>query len=124
MGTVTTTAGPYQGGSPKTVASRGGVQFVRKITKNLMGATYATGGDTVTKPDAPPGGTLFCVHVLAAPNLPVGIDLVWDGAVGATVKILAYDEDNTSGVAAELANASAALVAQVLYIEWIYTVGV
>lgn len=122
MGTVTTTAGPYASGSPKTVYSTGGRRLVRKVTKNLMGATYATSGDTVTKPDAPPGGTLLCINILADPNRPAGISFTWDGSTS-TPKIIAYDEDNTSGIEAELANGSAALVAQVLYIEWIYTVG-
>lgn len=122
MGTVTTTAGPYANGSPKTVTSRGGMRIERKITKNLMGATYATGGDTVTKPDAPPGGTLIAVQILADENRPAGISMTWNGSAS-TPKILAYDEDNTSGIEAELTNANAALAAVVVWLEWIYTVG-
>lgn len=121
MGTVTHTVAPVQGGD-LPVASRGGIRFKTVRSKSLMGATYATGGDTVTLPTAPDGYSLYEVRITSSPSLPVGISLHWDGSTS-TPKILAYDEDNTSGVQAELANASAALVAAVVFLEFVYKSG-
>ncbi len=121
MGTVTTTVTPVSSGSPKTIQSKGGLRIERVLGKHLMGATYATGGDTITMPGTPPGGTLFCVHILAYDRV-AGLSLHWDGSVS-TPKIKAFDEDNTSGIEAELANANAALAAVVVYLEFIYKIG-
>lgn len=118
MGTTVEVEVPVEGGTRKAV-SEAGVRFIHLYGKHTMGATYATGGDTVALPSAPPGYTLWCVNILSAPGLPAGHTLQWDGTE-ATPKILAYDEDNTTGIQAELAADSAALAAVELYLDFIY----
>lgn len=119
MGTTVEVEVPLEGGTRKTV-SEAGIKFIHKYGKHTMGATYANpGGDTVSMPDVPPGYTLWCVNILAAPGLPAGYSLVWDGSE-TTPKIIAYDEDGTSGIQAELTNSSAALAAVELYLDFIY----
>lgn len=122
MGTVVHTRGAFEAGSPPSV-SRGSIREKRLRLKSTMGATYATGGDTVPLPTAPSGYDLDEVRITSSPALPAGITLHWDGSV-ATPKIVATDEDNTTGISAELASASAALAAAVLYLELVYVSGI
>lgn len=120
MGTLATVVEPTEGGAAPMDA-RGGVRWVRKIGEYTFPATYASGGDTVPLPDAPPGGTLRCVSIVHAAT-PAGIDVRWDGDT-AEPELLAYDEDNTSGVAAELANGNGQLDGLVVILEFLYRVG-
>lgn len=120
MGTTTESTPAFRGGASKD-ASLGGIRIERLYTKHVMGATYATNGDTITLPAAPPGGTLWCVHILAYTRV-AGMSLHWNEST-TTPKIVAFDEDNTSGIEAELANANAALAAVNVFLELIYTVG-
>lgn len=121
MGTVTETVPPIAGGTKKSVSDGGGVRFERLLGKHLMGATYATGGDTITMPAAPAGGTLFCVSILAYTRV-AGMHIDWNLDT-TTPKLIAYDEDNTSGIEAELSNGNAALAAVVVFLEFIYKIG-
>lgn len=122
MGTVTYTIPPIDPGAGKP-ESHGGVKIVRRLAKCLMGATYATGGDELAVPSAPPGGTLASIAIHSAPSLPAGISLRVVFSTSAP-KIMAMDEDNTSGIEAELSNGNAALVAQVVWVEFVWTIGV
>lgn len=118
MGSMVEVETPLEGGTRKPV-SEAGIKFIHLYGKQTMGATYATGGDTVAVPDAPPGYTLWCLDILSAVGLPAGFTLAWDGDSDEP-KILAYDEDDTSGVQAELANGNAALAAVEVYLDFIY----
>lgn len=120
MGTTVETTPPFKAGANKD-NSQGGIRMERRYAIHTMGATYATGGDTVTLPAAPPGGTLWCVHILSYTRV-AGMSIHWNKDTS-TPKLIAYDEDNTSGIEAELANASAALAAVVVHLEFIYTIG-
>jgi hypothetical protein len=121
MGTVTHTIAPRRAGEPPVV-SQGGYREIRLRSKSLMGATYATGGDTVTEPDVPSGYDLQEVRITSAPALLATYTLHWDGSVS-TPKIEAYVENATTGISAELGSGSAALAAQVVFLEFIYTSG-
>lgn len=120
MGTAAEVITPTEGGTRKA-ESQGGVRIVRKFGTYTFPATYATGGDTVPQPDAPAGGTLISVHIVHA-DAPAGMTPKWTGNT-TTVKILVTDEDNTSGISAELANANAAMSGLALHLEWIYRIG-
>ena len=119
MGTVTDVASPIEGGT-RTPISRGAARYISLIGKHLMGATYATNGDTITMPGTPPGGTLFCVEVIAVDTLLAGREILWNGSL-VTPKLQAFVE--TAGASAELANASATLAAVNVYLRFIYKVG-
>ncbi len=119
MGTLVTVVPPASGGTLKTV-SKGGMRYERLIGEFTMGATYATGGDTLPLPTVP-GGTLRCVSILHYERV-AGMSVHWDGSVSAP-KIIAFDEDNASGIEAELANASSALAAVEVIVEYIFRVG-
>lgn len=119
MGTVTHSRAPFESGE-LPVVSRAGIRTKRLRSTSLMGATYATSGDTVTLPTAPAGYTLDEVKITSAIGLPAGFILTWDGNK-TTPKIIAYDP--ATGTHAQLANASAALAAVVLYLEFVYVSG-
>lgn len=119
MGTVTQTVAPMKLGSPKTVASRGGRRIERLLGKHLMGATYATGGDTITMPTAPPGGTLFAINVVSY-TPQAGVLIQWDQSTS-TPKLKVFVE--SAGTSAELANGNAGQAATVVFLEFLYTVG-
>lgn len=121
MGTTVEQLGPLVRASRKAVDSTGGVGAESILMKHTMGATYATGGDTIALPAAPPGCTLFAVHVISH-NAGPGMTIVWDHSTS-TPKLLWYDEDNTSGVAAEGGNGVNTLAAVVVFLELIYTRG-
>lgn len=119
MGTTAETVPAFTGGSPKNF-SLGGTKVARVLAKHTMGATYATGGDTITLPPAPAGGTLFCVSVLGYTQTAAAVDILWDGSV-VTPKLKVYVE--TTGTSAELANGNAGQAATVVFLEFIYTIG-
>lgn len=119
MGTMVTVVPPTAGGTKKTV-STGGIRYEKLIGEFTMGATYATGGDTLPLPVVP-GGTLRCVSILYYERV-AGMSLHWDGSTS-TPKIKAFDEDNASGIEAELANASSALAAVEVIVEYVFRIG-
>lgn len=120
MGTLVTLVAPASAGAKKDY-SEGGIVYDVKYGEFTMGATYATGGDTVPLPDAPPGGVLRAVEIVHYDRL-AGMSIHWDGST-VTPKLVAFDEDNVSGIEAELANASAALAAVDVILRFIYRIG-
>lgn len=121
MGAFTATQGAFRVSVPPAVSRGGGVQAIEILTKGTMGATYATGGDTVAIPSAPTNFDLFAVEIVSYTRVP-GISIHWDQSTSAP-KLIAYDEDNTSGIEAELANANAALAACVVTLRFIFVAG-
>lgn len=65
---------------------------------------YATNGTAVTA--ASLGLRYIEQLVPVTPNI-AGVYFAWDGTPGTSVNLVAYDEDNTSGIAAEYTNAAA-----------------
>lgn len=65
---------------------------------------YATDGTAVTAASL---GLRYIEQLVPAPADLAGIYFAWDGTPGTSVLLVAYDEDNTSGVAAEYTNAAA-----------------
>lgn len=120
MGTLAEVIAPSAGGTRKTV-SEGGIRYEMWYGEFTFPATYATNGDTVPKPQGPAGGTLKAVQVVHA-ALPAGIDVQWDGGTS-TIKLKAFDEDNTSGVAAELANGNGQLDGITAILGFLYRIG-
>lgn len=62
-------------------------------------SSYPTGGEALAESDFDSVGSLDAV-IVSQTNV-AGIDAVWDSA---NSKVLLYDEDNTSGIAAEVAD--------------------
>jgi len=62
-------------------------------------SAYPTGGEAVAKSDF--GFSTKIVHLGINQTDEAGVDAEWDAASG---KIKLFDEDNTSGIAAEFAN--------------------
>jgi hypothetical protein len=120
MGTIVLTQSPLRASTDPAV-SRGGLRTAEYLAKCTMGATYATGGDTVTTPSAPTNYDLFAVEVISH-NAGAGIDIEWNQSTSAP-KLIAYDEDNTSGVAAQVSDGSSALAAVVVFLRFIYVSG-
>lgn len=120
MGSMVVVTNPRSFGDAP-VASRGGVRKRELYGEALMGATYATGGDTLPTPPTISGFTLWAVSILAYERV-AGMSLHWNFDT-ATPKIVAFDEDNASGIEAELANASAALAAVNVKYALIYLSG-
>lgn len=65
---------------------------------------YATDGTSVS---AAALGLVYIERLVPHSSASAGIDFVWDGTPGTSVLLKAFDEDNTSGVAAEYTNAAA-----------------
>jgi hypothetical protein len=117
MGTVAYTETPQRGGSPAPVA-RGAVTYNLYYAKVTMSASYASGGDTVTKPTVPDNQALWALEVIEH-TAGAGIDIRWNGNT-TTPKLLMYDEDNTSGVAAEITGDQSAVS---VFLRFIYKTG-
>jgi hypothetical protein len=64
-------------------------------------SSYPTGGEALASSDFSSVGSIAAV-IVSTTNV-AGVDAVWDSA---NSKILLYDEDNTSGIAAQAANTS------------------
>lgn len=62
-------------------------------------SSYPTGGEALASSDFSSVGSLDSV-IVSQTNV-AGIDAVWDSA---NSKVLLYDEDNTSGIAAQVAD--------------------
>jgi hypothetical protein len=120
MGTLTVVTPPTAGSTRKTV-SEGGVRFEMEIAELTGAATYATNGDVLPIPTRPTGWVLKAIEVVHAAT-PAGITVRWNGNT-TTPKLLAYDEDNTSGVQAELANADTQLASIVVVLRYVWRVG-
>ena len=76
-------------------------------------ASYPTGGEAVLPADF--GGLVQIDTVIIGQTNVAGVDAVWDAT---NSKVILYDEDNTSGVAAQAANASdqsATIVTAIVY---------
>ena len=98
MGTIANTDDFREGGSPAPV-SRGGKRLRFFYGKITMSASYATNGDTLQLPTAPPGTALKAIDVFPSYN---GTRFVfWDGSVSAP-KLKAFVEG--AAVFAEVAN--------------------
>lgn len=65
---------------------------------------YETDGTAVTAASL---GLRYIEALVPAPADLAGIYFTWDGTPGTSVLLKAYDEDNTSGIAAEYTNAAA-----------------
>jgi|GEM_PF-6339491 len=122
MGTIVFTQAPIESSEPPATSRGGGVRVKNFLATMTMGATYATGGDTVTAAATITGYDLFAVEVISH-NAGAGIDIVWDHSTS-TPKLIAYDEDGTSGIAAQLGNGSSALAAVVVYLRYVYVAGI
>lgn len=121
MGALVYTQTPFTASKEPAVSVGGGIRAHEVYATATFGATYATGGQTFTQPTVPTNYDLWAVEVLAH-DAGAGIDIRWDLST-ATPKLLAYDEDDTSGIAAQLANSSAALAAVVVKLRLVYVAG-
>lgn len=117
--TIYTTAPVFPAELPTKGA--GSMRFQRAYAVATLGTQYDTGGNEVALPDAPDGYDLWCVVVLNH-NLGPGLDVWWNQSPSAP-KLLVYDEDNTSGIAAELADNDTNHAAKILFLELIYKSG-
>jgi hypothetical protein len=120
MGNMVTQVAPRRAGDTPP-SSQGGVRYEIRRGRATMGATYATGGDSMPTPATISGYTLDEVRITSTTGLPAGVQLQWDGGI-APPKIFAYDP--ATGTHAQLANASAALAAVVVRYEYVYISGV
>ena len=80
---------------------RNGVEGNVRVWEGIVtfDSSYPTGGEAVTAGNF--GFTLEILNVIAGQTNVAGIDAVWDSA---NSKVLLYDEDNTSGIAAQVAD--------------------
>lgn len=105
MGTVSITAGPLQA-SEQPAVSRGGRRRTTVYGTFSMSASYATGGDTITVPNASSYGTL--VFLTVSPSISGGYALSW--ATDGSAKIQAYDvQDATAANLGDEAGSTADL---------------
>lgn len=74
-----------------------------KVTES---GTYSAGGSPITAASL---GLRYIEHLTVSPPAAAGIHVAWDQTPGTSVKVLTYDEDNTSGVEAEFAGTAAAV---------------
>jgi hypothetical protein len=65
---------------------------------------YATDGTAVSAASL---GLNYIERLVPSPADIAGIYFAWDLTPGTSVNLVAYDEDNTSGIAAEYTNAAA-----------------
>jgi len=121
MGAFTVTQGAFTASKTPAVSVGGGLRVYEVLTRGTMGATYATGGDTVAIPTAPTNYDLWAVEIVSYTRV-AGISIHWDQSTSAP-KLIAYDEDDTSGIEAQLANASTALAAAVVTLRFIFVAG-
>lgn len=80
-----------------------GIAGTQRVWQGLItfDSSYPTGGEAIEVNQL---GGMFQLDALSLEQTnTAGFDAVWDQA---TAKILLYDEDNTSGIAAQAANAS------------------
>ena len=61
--------------------------------------TYAAGGSVITALSL---GLRFIEQVFLSPPDTAGYHVAWDQVTGASIKVKTYDEDNISGVEAEV----------------------
>lgn len=64
---------------------------------------YDTGGEAITAKEL---GMIYVEELFISQPDAAGIDWRWDQTAGTSVTVLAYDEDDISGVAAEHADAA------------------
>ena len=121
MGSFTPTQAAFRASRTPAVSVGGGLRVEEMATVGTMGATYATGGDSVAIPTPPPNYDLWAVEIISYTRI-AGYSIHWNQSVS-TPKLIAYDEDGTSGIEAELANASNALAAVVVYLRFIFVAG-
>lgn len=67
-----------------------------KVTES---GTYSTGGTPITAASL---GLKYIEHVTVSPPNAAGIHVAWNQTPGTSVNIVSYDEDNISGVEAEI----------------------
>lgn len=82
-------------------AGNSGVQGNVRVWSGVItfDSSYPTGGEAIAVGDF--GFTLEILNVVLGPTNVAGIDAVWDQA---NSKVILYDEDNTSGIAAQVAD--------------------
>lgn len=119
MGTLTATATHRRGGYKEE--SRGGVRLESIYVVTAGAATYATSGDTLPTPTVPTGWTLLSIELVWW-DKAAGITIKWNGNTS-TPKLIAFDEDNTSGIEAELANGNAQLNGLAMHFRYNYRIG-
>lgn len=122
MGSLVYTQAPFEVSSQPAVSKGGGVRSLQFLFKATMGTQYDTGGQTFTQPTVPSNYDLFLVEVIDH-DLGAGYDVRWN-LDAATPKLLVYDEDNTSGVAAENADDATIHAVKVVWVRLTYVAGV
>lgn len=121
MGSLVFTQNPFQSSEQPAVSRGGGKRSISFLSKATFGTQYDTGGQTFTQPTVPTNFVLFLVEVIDH-NLGAGIDVRWN-LDATTPKLLAYDEDNTSGVAAEVADDATTYAANIVFLRLTYVAG-
>ena len=114
---VAYTVNPFRVGSPAPV-SRGAKTVEYYHAKVTMPDAYSSGG-TVAKPTVPDNLSLWALEVIEH-TAGAGFDIRWNGSTSAP-KLLMYDEDNTSGIAAEVSGDVSTIA---VWLRFIYTTGV